>query len=82
LIIYLPLLNEGTDCWRPVEAEQVGTNSYRILEIQPEDEDWPVRTGDVVTCKPHRFSDGSEGFSAVLPPVTTHKHEGGGPLPS
>jgi hypothetical protein len=28
LVIYIPLLNEGTDCWRPIEAEHVGTDTY------------------------------------------------------
>jgi hypothetical protein len=27
LIIYIPFLKEGTECWRPVEAERIGTNT-------------------------------------------------------
>ena len=69
--IYIPLLNEGTDCWRPVEAEQIGTNSYRILQIKPDDEEWPIGAGDIVTCKLRRFSDGSEGLTVILPPFTS-----------
>lgn len=68
MVIYLPLLNEATPCWRPVEAQQVEGNSYRISGIKPEDEDWPVATGDIVRCEPRRFSDGFEGLVVILPP--------------
>ena len=65
--IYLPLLNEGTDVWCPVEAEQLGDNQYRIVQEQPEDEDWPVASGQIVQCTPHRFADGAVGPVAVIP---------------
>ena len=65
LRIYMPLLNEGTDCWRPIEAEQVGIDTYRITGSKPEDEDWPVSKGDVVRCEQRSFADGSEGLVVI-----------------
>jgi hypothetical protein len=67
LVIFIPLLNEGTPCWRPVDAEQLAGNNYRILSVQPAGERWPVATGDVVRCEPRRFSDGFDCLVAVLP---------------
>jgi hypothetical protein len=72
VVIYIPLLNEGTPCWRPVEAEQVDGNNYRILTAKPAGENWPVATGDVVRCEPHRFSDDHDCLVVILP---------GSPLP-
>ena len=67
MVIYIPLLNEGAPCWRPVEAEHVEGNQYRILTEQPEGERWPVATGDVVRCEPRRFSDDLDCLVAILP---------------
>ena len=67
MVIFIPLLNEGTNCWRPVEAEKVGADTYRILGFKPEDEEGPVATGEVVRCKTYRFSSGSESLVAVTP---------------
>jgi hypothetical protein len=65
LLIYIPLLNEGTDCWRPIEAEQVGNDTYRIVGSKPEDEEWPIAAGEVVRCERRRFVDGSEGLVVI-----------------
>jgi hypothetical protein len=69
LVIYIPLLNEGTDCWRPIEAEQIGIDTYRIVAFKPEDEEWPFASGHVVRCKSHRFLDGSEGLVVINPKI-------------
>jgi hypothetical protein len=65
LLIYIPLRNEGTDCWRPIEAEQVGSDTYRIVGSKPEDEDWPVASGEVVRCELRHFADGFEGLAVI-----------------
>lgn len=67
MIIYIPLVNEGTPCWRPVEAEHLDGNNYRIVTAKPDDEHWPVATGDVVCCEPRRFSDDHDCLVAMLP---------------
>jgi hypothetical protein len=62
--IYLELLDEGTECWRPVQAEHIGGELYRIVDVKPEGEVWPYLTGDTVKCKKHTFQDGIGGLLA------------------
>jgi hypothetical protein len=56
--IYVELLDEGTKCWRPVQAEQIDGELYRMVGEKPEDEVWSFLTGDVVKCRKHTFQDG------------------------
>jgi hypothetical protein len=51
LTIYIPLQGEGTEVWRPVEAEHVGDDRYRILSLQPSDEIWPFSLNEIVRCE-------------------------------
>ena len=57
--IYVYLLNEGTDVWRPVEAEALGSDRYRITSrnLDPEEEQWQFSTDDIVRCEVRRQSD-------------------------
>ncbi|MCA6125179.1 hypothetical protein J6500_25265 [Bradyrhizobium sp. WSM 1704] len=48
--IYLKLRNEGTDAWRPVVAEPVAANLYRVLDFPLEGEEWPVAQKEIVEC--------------------------------
>jgi hypothetical protein len=68
--IFVPLLNERTNVWRPVEAEHLGDDRYRIMQEQPDGEDRPVASGQVVRCSPHRFADGAVGLVAMIPSYT------------
>jgi hypothetical protein len=65
LVIFLPLLNEGTDVWRPVEAEPLGGGLYRVLGDAPEDETWAHAPGSTVRCELKVFSDGTEALAAT-----------------
>ena len=56
--IYVALVNEGTDVWRPVEAEKVAENTFRLLGSIPSDEDWRFRPGDLVHCEEKELSEG------------------------
>jgi hypothetical protein len=58
ITVYLKLRNEGTDVWRPVEAEPIGKNRYKILSHPTEDEDWPVTPGEIVECERRTLSGG------------------------
>jgi hypothetical protein len=64
--IYVYLLDEGVDCWRPVEAVHEGDNRYRIsgVNADPSDEHWEFATGDLVVCECRTLSDG-EALVAV-----------------
>jgi len=58
--IYVSLLDEGVDVWRPVKAEALEANIYRIA-IQPYDrevESWQFEPGDVVSCELIESSEG------------------------
>ena len=51
--IYVPLLDEGIDVWRPVLARRVSGDSYLILD-QDYDRDietWEFAPGTVVKCR-------------------------------
>jgi hypothetical protein len=48
--VYVALLDEGVDVWRPVQAEPLGADLYRLTGAPPADEAWPFAVGDVVRC--------------------------------
>jgi hypothetical protein len=51
--IYVALLDEGIDVWRPVEAERISPDSYLIVEqgYDPTIERWEFEPGTVVRCR-------------------------------
>lgn len=57
--IYVKLMGEGTNAWRPVEAISNVDGTYTIASIEtvPEDEIWEFLPGQKVVCKPHTFSE-------------------------
>jgi hypothetical protein len=56
--IHIPLLNEGTDVWRPASAEYIRENVYRIAGKAPEDEQWKFSPGQLVRCRQQKLSGG------------------------
>ena len=66
ITIYMPLLNEGTDTWRPVTAERLRhNNTFRIVGPQSAEEEWAFAAGTVVAGEPRRFADGTHGIAAA-----------------
>jgi hypothetical protein len=63
--IYMPLLNEGVDVWRPVEATPISSDTYRVEGEMPAGEEWAFAPGVVVRCKPKTLSGGEAGLTAV-----------------
>jgi hypothetical protein len=63
--IYVRLLDEGAEVWRPVQARREGIEAFRIVgpRPQPEGERWEFPLGSLVTCRPRRYADG-EGLAA------------------
>ncbi len=61
--IYLALLGEGVEVWRPVQAIHIGKDIYEIISSNPdpEDEHWQFHPGDFVRCKDKVFADGTKG---------------------
>ena len=59
--IYVELLDEGVDVWRPVDAEPLGDGRYRLLgapDYDPEIETWVFPPGTVVQCEARYLSGG------------------------
>jgi hypothetical protein len=59
--VMMPLLDEGVDVWRPVQAEMLPSGWYRIVSVneQPDDEKWAFEIGDVVVCEERQLSGGT-----------------------
>ncbi len=58
--IFVSLLDEAVDVWRPVQAEHIQGKVYRIID-QPYDreiETWQFEPGDGVVCELTDASDG------------------------
>jgi len=58
--IYVRLLDEGVDVWRPVQAEHLGGSVFRII-CQPYDrkvESWQFEPGDEVFCEQIESNEG------------------------
>lgn len=59
--VYVPLLDEGVDVWRPTQAEKLADGSYRLLPTADYDSDiekWEFLPGTRVFCEPKILSKG------------------------
>ncbi|HNE47016.1 MAG TPA: hypothetical protein PK511_10750 [Chitinophagales bacterium] len=57
--IYVALKNEGTKVWRPILAEKLEENIYKIKEYfiyDSEDEELEFLPGEIVICKMENLS--------------------------
>jgi hypothetical protein len=57
--IYVKLLEEAVDVWRPVEARYLYGSVYRIADEPPDTtETWQFAPGSLVLCRPLDLGDG------------------------
>jgi myo-inositol catabolism protein IolC len=66
--VYVKLLDEGTDVWRPVLAERQSDGSFRLRPPESDDlgtEIWEFPPNTRVKCEPRTFSDGKRALVAV-----------------
>lgn len=65
--IYVYLSDEGIDAWRPVEAEVLGEDRYRIISEDNalEEEKWEFAPGDIVLCERKVLSDANPHLCLV-----------------
>jgi hypothetical protein len=73
--IYIRLLNEGTDVWRPTLGEKIEDNVYKILpkdDYDPELEEWEFIPGTIVKCELQKKFDRGEP-EEVLVAVEKHR---------
>jgi hypothetical protein len=67
-MVYVRLLHEGTDVWRPVRATALPDGTFRLLEpngYDPNAETWEFPPSTKVRCVTRKFTDGGEGLVAV-----------------
>jgi hypothetical protein len=60
-VIYMQLLDEGVDVWRPVSAVDIGDGRFRLLptpDYDPEIETWEFLPGSIVAVESRRLSGG------------------------
>jgi hypothetical protein len=57
-IIYMYLPDEAVDVWRPVQAEKLGADLYRVLGPVPEDEVWQFPPAAIVRVQMKRLEGG------------------------
>ena len=58
--IYVALIDEGTDAWRPVQALRRGEDAFLIVSMNddPETESWEFSSGSLVRCEMRQLSVG------------------------
>src|SRR5262249_50784553 len=57
--VYVALLDEGVEVWRPATVEQVGPGRFRLDGPVPEGESWQFPPGAVVRCEQRLLSEGT-----------------------
>ncbi len=63
--VFVRLLDEGTDVWRPVPARRLSETTYRLSDAPiPEDEVWSFQPGDIVVAE-HRMKNGTPSHELV-----------------
>ena len=63
--IYMPLIDENTDVWRPVEATPLSADTYRVEGEMRGDEEWAFPPGTIVRCEYKTFGSGAAGITAI-----------------
>ena len=63
--VYVRLLDEGVDVWRPVQAKFVEGDVYELSGPVPEEERWEYAPGSRVRCRMREFEGGTLGLVVV-----------------
>jgi hypothetical protein len=63
--VFVALLNEGTEVWRPVPAAHIRGTVYKLGGSVPEDEEWQFLPGQFVECENKTFSGGTTVLVAI-----------------
>jgi hypothetical protein len=67
-IVYVRLLDEGVDVWRPVPAAALSDGTFELVapnDYDPETEHWEFPPRTRVRCQTKRFEGGKEGLVAI-----------------
>ena len=71
-VIYMPLLGEGTGCWRPVRAVRVTEDVFEVIDQIAPDESWKFAPFSRVRCRRRAFSGGEAGLEAFEYAIESH----------
>jgi hypothetical protein len=66
IVIYVELLNEAVETWRPVAAIPEESGVYRLPDEQNEDEAWAFPPGSRVRCEARELSGGLAQVACAL----------------
>jgi hypothetical protein len=58
LLLYMPMLDEGTDVWRPIAAQPLGHSMAQVCSETPDDESWQYPTGARIVYEERELSGG------------------------
>ena len=68
ITVYVKLLEEGSDLWRPVSARALPDGTFELLGIdghEVEDEIWEFPIRSRVICQEKLFPDGESALVAI-----------------
>ena len=65
--IFVAMLGESIDVWRPVQARPLDGDQFRIVGVEADvsDETWQFPPGALVRCEQRQLSDGKTEWTAV-----------------
>ncbi|HTW57269.1 MAG TPA: hypothetical protein VMD99_03960 [Terriglobales bacterium] len=72
--IYMPLIEEGADCWRPVRAVHIGADVFEVTEKIPANEVWAFAPFSRVRCRDRVFADGNVGLAIFAYAIESHPY--------
>ena len=67
--IYIKLLDDGVDSWRPTFGEKIQEKIYKVLSTEdydPNDEEWEFVPGTIVRCELHEKSLGNKTIEVLV----------------
>jgi len=68
VVVYVRLLDEGTDVWRPVHATALPDGTFELADADgydPDAETWEFPPHARVRCVPRKFADGDNALVAI-----------------
>jgi hypothetical protein len=64
LKVYVKIVDDAVDVWRPVAARKVRAGVYQLVGETPDGETWEFPTGKMVRCRLSTLEDGKTGLVA------------------
>ena len=67
-VVYVRLVDEGTDVWRPVPAAKLPDGTFELaqpVDYDPETEHWEFPPHTRVRCQAKKFAGGKQGLIAI-----------------